>query len=312
MITCHRGLKFPQYIFSFILVVLLTGCAPDLIVKDVVWNDAEKNGKAVITNIGNEATKHEFQVYFDADESPVSLNHRPQISKTVAPPFGPGQAITYQVDFTPQAHVDNNNLGNFHSITVRVDPKNEVAESNENNNVMNSLGSARSNFVCDVTSGGLGIKASDGSTGGSIGLQGSAIAFQVINMGASNMGQIYFGDFTAAIIYPGPSFIPASLNNAKVQLLHGRGSYDFATGNFANLIFDVLVTDASGNTISNAAHNFSGNTSAPLTIPVGSTQFNGVNVQFKLVDYYTIDLGSGYIGQLHIDTCPLASAVDVP
>ena len=308
MIIHFRNFRIMQLLHPILLSVLLTACAPDLIVRDVHWDDTNKIGDAVIENIGNQ-NAGEFLVYFDAKENPESQNHRPQISLLV-PNLPVGAPITLTADFQPSAHLDNNNLGNFHSITVRADPKNMIKESNENNNVMSSLASDKANFICHVTSGGFGVRASDGSGMGN-GLSAFDLTLTIINTGSGNLGQLYINDFIATVFYPG-SLTPAALVNEKVQLLNGRGSYDFNTGSFTNLTFDVLVTDATGNVISNATHIFSGSTSSPLTVPIGGASFTDVSVSFELADPFTIDMGNGFVGQFRLNTCPITSSEDIP
>ncbi|NOY39406.1 MAG: hypothetical protein GXO95_04045 [Nitrospirae bacterium] len=121
--------------FIFILSVALVGCAPDLVVKnlDVTWNAVEKKARAEIANIGNKDAGT-FMVYFNGDEDPVSPNHRPQVRYNI-PGLAKGAAITLDADFAPLAHPDNDYLRNVYKITVLVDPKGMVKESNENNNV---------------------------------------------------------------------------------------------------------------------------------------------------------------------------------
>lgn len=118
----------------FVSTACLTGCAPDLVVSDlnVTWNDTEKKAIAEISNTGNEDAGA-FMVYFDGDESPVSSNRRPQVSHSL-PGLTQGESISLEADFGPLAHPDNMNLANVYQISVLVDPKKIVAESNEENN----------------------------------------------------------------------------------------------------------------------------------------------------------------------------------
>jgi len=121
-----------------ILLFAFVGCKPDLTVKDlnVTWDAANKKAEAKIANIGNKAAGN-FLVYFNGDENPESPNRRPQVSHIV-PGLAKGASIILKADFAPLAHPDNNNLGNVYKITVLVDPKGMVKESNENNNVQES------------------------------------------------------------------------------------------------------------------------------------------------------------------------------
>jgi len=125
-----------QKIFAVTVLLLFAfvGCAPDLVVKnlDVTWETANKRAEVKIANIGNKDAGN-FMVYFNGDENPVSPNRRPQVSYNV-PGLDRGASITLNADFAPLAHPDNNNLGNVFKITVIVDPKGMVNESNENNN----------------------------------------------------------------------------------------------------------------------------------------------------------------------------------
>ncbi len=122
------------YIFTLILALLmLTGCA-DLVVKEVTvnWDSANKQATATIANEGLRDAGN-FMVYFNADESPVSHNHRPQVRHNV-PGLDRGDSIVLSADFAPLAHPDNSHLGNVYQVTVLADPKSMVRESNENNN----------------------------------------------------------------------------------------------------------------------------------------------------------------------------------
>ena len=127
-----------------VLLFLLAGCddgpAPDLVVSNVeaTWDVTDRFAisatvTAEIANVGNEGAGA-FMVYFDANEDPVSPNRRPQRSYNV-PGLAEGASLVLDPDFGPLAHADNGYLANVHSVTVRVDPKRMVAESNERNNV---------------------------------------------------------------------------------------------------------------------------------------------------------------------------------
>ncbi len=131
--------RMKVFAFIFIIAAALVGCAPDLVVKnlDVTWNAVEKKASAEIANIGNKDAGT-FMVYFNGDEDPESPNHRPQVSYNI-PGLAKGAAITLDADFAPLAHPDNDYLRNVYKITVLVDPKGMVKESNENNNVKEVL-----------------------------------------------------------------------------------------------------------------------------------------------------------------------------
>jgi hypothetical protein len=138
-----------------ILLLVLNGCLPNLIVRnlEVSWDQTNKKAKAEIANIGNKDAGN-FLVYFNADENPVSQNHRPQASHNV-PGLAEGASIVFESDFAPLAHPDNNNLGNVYKITVIADPKNMVKESNENDNSKDvQVGCATADS--DVTEGTTG------------------------------------------------------------------------------------------------------------------------------------------------------------
>jgi hypothetical protein len=136
MIPHEKSTRLPYaaYFLVSVLLLLTSGCAPDLVVEDlnVTWTAAEKKADATIANVGTKDAG-EFMVYFNADESPESQNHRPQVNHHV-PGLRKGESIDLSADFTPLAHTDNNHLGNVYQITVLADPKDMVKELNENNN----------------------------------------------------------------------------------------------------------------------------------------------------------------------------------
>jgi len=123
-------------ILSLVVMLLFVtgGCAPDLTVKKlkVTWDGTNRKAEAEIANIGTKDAG-KFMVYFNGDENPVSANHRPQVRQEVQG-LARGAFITLYADFARLAHPDNNNLGNVYKITVMVDPKGMVRESNEENN----------------------------------------------------------------------------------------------------------------------------------------------------------------------------------
>lgn len=122
------------FVSTLIFMSLLAACRPDLVVKnlEVTWNAENKKAKAEIANIGNKDAGS-FMVYFNGEENPVSPNHRPQVSHDVQS-LAKGDSITLEADFAPLAHQDNIYLGRVYKILVMADPKNTVAEKNENNN----------------------------------------------------------------------------------------------------------------------------------------------------------------------------------
>lgn len=115
------------------IVAMLSACA-DLTVQTVAvtWNETEKKATAVIKN-ESRFSANDFLVYFDADENPVSQNRRPQVSHHITSLSG-GASVALEADFDSLAHPDNSRLANVYQITVRADPKNQVRESNEDNN----------------------------------------------------------------------------------------------------------------------------------------------------------------------------------
>lgn len=121
-------------VFSCSLIaILLSGCA-DLVVEhvDVNWAGTNRISDATIKNRGLRRAGP-FLVYFNADENPVSPNHRPQVIRRVDS-LASGASIQLSADFAPLAHQDNANLGNVYQITVIADPKDMVKEWNEGNN----------------------------------------------------------------------------------------------------------------------------------------------------------------------------------
>ena len=126
--------RVKNFLFTALSLFALVGCTPDLVVKnlDVTWDAANKRAEAEIANIGN-GDAGNFMVYFNGDENPESMNHRPQVRHNV-PGLAKGASITLHANFAPLAHPDNNNLGRIFQITVLADPKGMVKESNESNN----------------------------------------------------------------------------------------------------------------------------------------------------------------------------------
>jgi hypothetical protein len=116
------------------LLLAVAGCATDLTVTDTeaVWDAETKMVQARVTNVGfwNAGA---FLVYFNGDESPVSPNRRPQVTRTLYG-LAAGDSVDLEVDFAPLAHPDNAMLSRVRRITVVVDPKDTVEEMNEDNN----------------------------------------------------------------------------------------------------------------------------------------------------------------------------------
>jgi hypothetical protein len=116
-----------------VLAIFLTGCA-DLVVShvEVNWSGTNRTARADIANLGNRSAGP-FLVYFDADENPVSPNHRPQVRHQI-PGLAPNASVQLEADFAPLAHPDNHDLANVYQITVIADPKKAVKEWDEANN----------------------------------------------------------------------------------------------------------------------------------------------------------------------------------
>ena len=132
-----RALK--SWIVPCVAAICSGGCAPDLVVEQVSidWIAPQRTAEATISNIGNQDAG-EFLVYFNGDEFPVSKNRRPQIRHSVTG-LNAGASTTLVADFAPLAHLDNDNLANIYQISVLVDPKKMLTESNESNNVDREL-----------------------------------------------------------------------------------------------------------------------------------------------------------------------------
>ena len=123
-------------VLVLILSVVFINCAPDLVVEDLNLNwdmgdMAIKKAIAKITNIGNKDAEN-FLVDFNGDENPASYR-RPKVRHNV-PGLAKGASVVLYSNFAPLAHLDNNKLRTVNKITVKVDSKNRVKESNENNN----------------------------------------------------------------------------------------------------------------------------------------------------------------------------------
>ncbi|MBI5851200.1 MAG: hypothetical protein HZB39_09245 [Planctomycetes bacterium] len=123
--------------FSLIPVAIaFSAChGPDLVVTDHVvrWSATSKSVITRVGNIGDEGAGP-FQVYVTGDEDPVSANHRPQVRHSVSG-LAVGASIKLASDFLPLAHPDNLSLANVRRVSIAVDPKNQVAETDETNNL---------------------------------------------------------------------------------------------------------------------------------------------------------------------------------
>gem|GEM_PF-3562754 len=198
-------MKMPKLgLFVLVLAAVLAGCAPDLVVKnlDVMWNATDKKATAEIANVGNKDAGN-FMVYFNGDENPVSPNHRPQLRYSV-PGLAKGASVVLNADFAPLAHPDNDYLGNVYKITVLVDPKGMVKESNENNNVREFLLSGASGAACigfgQPPPSGTVYGAPVGTAPGSVVLTANGIKMSVHNFRWVSGG----GTFNEARIEPPP------------------------------------------------------------------------------------------------------------
>lgn len=112
----------------------LAGCATDLAIIDrsVQWTGTSKSASATVMNRGN-LDAGPFLVYFTPEECPNSNNWRPQQSVNV-PGLAAGAQVALSTSFQPLARAENAYLSRVYSVSVRVDPKNQVPESNEFNN----------------------------------------------------------------------------------------------------------------------------------------------------------------------------------
>lgn len=101
---------------------------------DVRWVANKKIVTAYVSNPTNVAAGP-FMVYFDADENPVSPMNRPQV-RVLMPGLAPKTVKKIKANFSNLGTAQNANLANVTGITVRVDPKKQVAEQKETDNVL--------------------------------------------------------------------------------------------------------------------------------------------------------------------------------
>lgn len=127
--SCRRG-----GLLALCAMLGLLGCSADLVVDDyqVTWNAANKNAVAMVANQGS-AAAGPFLVYFTPEECPTSSNYRPQKRVEVAG-LAAGAVVETHAEFEDLARPENDNLGNVYAVSVMVDPKQMVAESDEFNN----------------------------------------------------------------------------------------------------------------------------------------------------------------------------------
>jgi len=293
--------RLMKLVFTFALAALFTGCTPSLIVRDleVDWGISRKEVVAEISNIGN-TDADEFQVYFIGDEIPVIRNDKPQTSQSV-PMLAKGTSIILKSDFEPMARSDNNYLGDVYRITVLIKPKKSNAPIGYDFKVSLPVYQAESKFDFNVLAGGASV-AGYGTQNSS----GNHLGFSV----DLDRGWAVF-DEDLNYIFSGPTF-PPSLIGTSIELSNGTGRYDINSGKFSYLTFDVKVTDIKGN-VSTSTHKFSGNTTAPLKVPVGSSPPIDVRLQISLASPDdVIDLGAGLSARIDIGSAKLISAYDLP
>jgi hypothetical protein len=227
-------------LFLLIPLFVSMGCEPDLTVKslDVTWDGVSQKAAALIQNIGK-GYAGQFMVYFNAEENPVSMNDRPQVSLTVDS-LAPGASISLGADFHPLASMNNSYLGNVYKIVVVADPKDMVKESNENNNEMeqavpivdqsnlvpqgyysvDSTHFVTQTFIVSQTSLLVGIEVSA--------TRGTALVSDVLTFEVGQ-GSVTFGSFSIpGIRIPSePPILPPPLNRS----VYGPGYVDMRSMN---------------------------------------------------------------------------------
>ena len=119
--------------------LLLGGCGGqslNLVARgmDVRWAGPAHTVKAYISNPSAQAAGP-FLVYFDADEDPTSDRDRPQVAVEVAG-VAAHSTVEVDADFSPLATTANALLSRVKWITLRVDPKLTIVESNEQDNTL--------------------------------------------------------------------------------------------------------------------------------------------------------------------------------
>ncbi|MBV6457093.1 MAG: hypothetical protein HONBIEJF_00200 [Fimbriimonadaceae bacterium] len=107
---------------------------PNLICRglDVHWVADKKIVLAYVSNPTPIATGP-FMVFFTGEENPVSPMDRPQVRVNV-PSLAPHTVKKIKANFTNLGTSQNAFLGNVTGMIVRVDAKNQVAETNETDN----------------------------------------------------------------------------------------------------------------------------------------------------------------------------------
>ena len=120
-----------------VVAASIVGCAQTNLVArglGVEWHGNVRTARAYVVNDGD-AASGPFLVYFDADENPVSSNYRPQVTREV-PGLAAHERIVLDADFAPLGRAENAQLANVRAITLRVDPKEAVSESKEDDNAL--------------------------------------------------------------------------------------------------------------------------------------------------------------------------------
>lgn len=129
------SLVLPAALLLFLAAA--TGCRkPDLIIMEdtayIAWTNTAHWVEIEIKNNGT-ANASPFVIHYNPVENPVSPSHQPHITYNV-PGLETWDTLFIKVDFNPQAHQDNNNLGNVQGVTVVLDADDQVDESIESNN----------------------------------------------------------------------------------------------------------------------------------------------------------------------------------
>ncbi|MBI5433947.1 MAG: hypothetical protein HZA52_14040 [Planctomycetes bacterium] len=139
-------MKFQRSLASCLAIVLvvLSSCGtttPNLVARgvSVKWQGGLHYAEVYVVNGhahqfgGSDAGP--FRVYVDGDETPISQNYRPQKAKELAG-LAWQDADIFWADFSGVSRQENLHLANVKSLTVHVDPKDEVDESHEDDNTL--------------------------------------------------------------------------------------------------------------------------------------------------------------------------------
>lgn len=157
--VCH------QFVCCQLACSILSGCVqPNLIVAGHQMQivDGAKTSRLQIHNAGS-GNAGPFLIYVTGLENPPSTNHIPQLTHSVTA-LSAGQTIDLEGDFGPLAHPDNAMLANLRSMSVEVDPKDDVVESSETDNALPTTPPSNypkdAEFVPAAVMGNLGVDAS--------------------------------------------------------------------------------------------------------------------------------------------------------